>query len=269
MAASNAANALAHQLAEAFGATGIQLVQRPSRAVEWLVVDLLQPIAPTAAGRPEEGLNRLSACLYGLLPIRRVAVLRWDSLGRIVTILRPGTAGLVQETGETLPAEALPLHSMVALNVGVLIARPGLTRPLPSPLRQLLGHHPALLLPLAGGSAMTGAALISWQRLPHEGEMTLAFALVRCAGVMSAPEEDAAAHLAPRRGVPVQREQDPLSHLSPREREVVQLVAMGLRNKEIAARLRISERTVKFHLGRIFAKLGVDSRTELLLRVMD
>src|SRR5438128_1117023 len=38
--------------------------------------------------------------------------------------------------------------------------------------------------------------------------------------------------------------------LSPREREVVQLLAAGLRNKEIALRLQISEKTVKFHLGR-------------------
>ena len=48
----------------------------------------------------------------------------------------------------------------------------------------------------------------------------------------------------------------------------MQLVAAGLRNKEIALRLQISEKTVKFHLGRIFDKLGVDSRTELLLRAI-
>ena len=46
------------------------------------------------------------------------------------------------------------------------------------------------------------------------------------------------------------------------------MVAAGLRNKEIALRLRISEKTVKFHLGRIFDKLGVDSRTEVLLRAL-
>jgi DNA-binding NarL/FixJ family response regulator len=55
--------------------------------------------------------------------------------------------------------------------------------------------------------------------------------------------------------------------LSPREREVVSLLVKGLRNKEIAAHLHISERTVKFHVGRIFDKLCVDSRVEVLLRV--
>lgn len=48
--------------------------------------------------------------------------------------------------------------------------------------------------------------------------------------------------------------------LSAREREVLAAVAKGERNKEIAARLEISERTVKAHLANVFNKLGVDSR---------
>ena len=48
--------------------------------------------------------------------------------------------------------------------------------------------------------------------------------------------------------------------LSDREREVLVGVAQGERSKEIAARLGISERTVKAHLDSIFNKLGVDSR---------
>jgi DNA-binding NarL/FixJ family response regulator len=50
--------------------------------------------------------------------------------------------------------------------------------------------------------------------------------------------------------------------LTGRELEILKLVADGLRNKEIAARLSISERTTKFHLTTIFQKLGVSSRTE-------
>jgi DNA-binding NarL/FixJ family response regulator len=53
--------------------------------------------------------------------------------------------------------------------------------------------------------------------------------------------------------------------LSLREEEVVQHVARGLRNAEIAARLSISEETVKTHLNRIFRKLGVRDRIELAL----
>lgn len=56
-----------------------------------------------------------------------------------------------------------------------------------------------------------------------------------------------------------------LSHaprLSPREREVLRHVAAGLSNKEIAAQLGISERTVKFHVTAIFEKLGAENRAQ-------
>jgi DNA-binding NarL/FixJ family response regulator len=51
--------------------------------------------------------------------------------------------------------------------------------------------------------------------------------------------------------------------LSRREIELVRFVAQGLRNKEIAARLSISEGTVKIHLHNIYGKLGVGNRVEL------
>jgi len=50
--------------------------------------------------------------------------------------------------------------------------------------------------------------------------------------------------------------------LTEREIEVLQLIAQGLQNKEIAARLTISERTVKFHVSAILDKLGAGNRTE-------
>ena len=53
-----------------------------------------------------------------------------------------------------------------------------------------------------------------------------------------------------------------LEPLTRREREVLQMLAAGLGNKEIAGRLSISEHTVKFHVASILGKLGASSRTE-------
>lgn len=50
--------------------------------------------------------------------------------------------------------------------------------------------------------------------------------------------------------------------LSPREREILALLAEGLGNKIVAARLGISEHTVKTHVASIFQKLGADTRAE-------
>jgi len=54
-------------------------------------------------------------------------------------------------------------------------------------------------------------------------------------------------------------------NLSKREREIVSLVAQGLKNREIADKMFISEQTVKNHLHNIFDKVGVSDRLELAL----
>ncbi len=53
-----------------------------------------------------------------------------------------------------------------------------------------------------------------------------------------------------------------VERLTPREIEVLQLLSEGLGNKEIAARLNVSEHTAKFHVASIMGKLGAASRTE-------
>jgi two-component system, NarL family, response regulator YdfI len=53
-----------------------------------------------------------------------------------------------------------------------------------------------------------------------------------------------------------------VEELTARELEILQLLALGLTNKQIASRLRISAHTVKFHISTIFSKLGTTNRVE-------
>ncbi len=61
-------------------------------------------------------------------------------------------------------------------------------------------------------------------------------------------------------------ERESFDELTPRELEVLGLIATGLRNREIAGRLVISERTVGNHISNIFAKLQVADRTQAIVR---
>ena len=56
--------------------------------------------------------------------------------------------------------------------------------------------------------------------------------------------------------------------LTPREIQVLELVAEGLSNKRIAARLDISDQTVKFHVSSICGKLGAANRTDAVRRAL-
>ncbi|WP_336053955.1 response regulator transcription factor [Streptomyces sp. CA2R101] len=57
-------------------------------------------------------------------------------------------------------------------------------------------------------------------------------------------------------------ETDALSSLSPREREILGLIGEGLTNRQIGKRLYLSEKTVKNHISRLLAKLGVERRIQ-------
>ena len=52
--------------------------------------------------------------------------------------------------------------------------------------------------------------------------------------------------------------------LTPREREISRLVSTGMRNREIAEALNVTEQTIKFHISNIYAKLEIDNRTKLV-----
>ena len=90
---------------------------------------------------------------------------------------------------------------------------------------------------------------------PHD----VAAAIRATARGASALSPTATSRLVARIGVP---------GLTPREAQIVELVAHGKTNKEVAAALRVAESTVKTHLLSIFAKLGVESRTAAVTEAM-
>jgi DNA-binding CsgD family transcriptional regulator len=258
------------------GAPGLRLLSEPSPAMIAVVTGLLWPGALTPAVQRDEVRLRLLDLLRHLLAAHRLIVLRWEPSSVSYTAWHADSVGALQITGKSIPAQAVPLPLVTMQGVGVLIERLHGAGQVDPAMVELLGALPALLVPLPGEHSENGEddiLALCVDAVPPEGELALALALLRRAATVlehphivqrpPRPSGRAARHA----GVASTPPSTDLG-LSPREREVVQLVAAGLRNKEIALRLQISEKTVKFHLGRIFDKLGVDSRTEVLLQAL-
>jgi len=67
----------------------------------------------------------------------------------------------------------------------------------------------------------------------------------------------------------VRRSRLPLNELTARERAVLERIAEGLDNSEIAASLGLSEKTVRNHITRVFDKIGVEHRYQAIVRARD
>jgi two-component system, NarL family, response regulator YdfI len=123
---------------------------------------------------------------------------------------------------------------------------------------------PVILLIPNNSSAIVSQALRLGVRgilspSPEPRQLAAALEAVVSELVVLGSESGAPARPATSRGAPLDELAEPLT---PREREVLRLLACGLGNKDIAARLIISEHTAKFHVASILGKLGASSRTE-------
>lgn len=123
---------------------------------------------------------------------------------------------------------------------------------------------PILLLTADLEEAAQLSGLPVWGVLPLDAsEKELSAALHALAEGLWAGSPALIQGLLERRPLPVLDEAEQVvDPLTERERQVLQLTAQGLANKQIASSLDISENTVKFHLSSLYAKLGVTSRTE-------
>jgi DNA-binding CsgD family transcriptional regulator len=153
---------------------------------------------------------------------------------------------------------------LVAARCGVLLGAPDAEEDLRTALETDDGH----------AKVESGRGwLVLGSLLRRRGNRRLAGdALQRAHGTLTACEAGAWVERAAEElracGYPVAGSQgDPVGTLTPQEARVVQLVARGSRNREVAAALFLSEKTVETHLAAAFRKLGVRSRAQLAARL--
>ena len=116
--------------------------------------------------------------------------------------------------------------------------------------------------------ALHGLPLRGWAIVSRDASAAELRAATAAAaqGFVFLPAAMSARLLPMRAPTPAAPAEGALEPLTPREREVLELLAHGLSNRQIAERLGISEHTAKFHVASISGKLGAASRTEAVSR---
>jgi DNA-binding NarL/FixJ family response regulator len=193
------------------------------------------PLARGGLGAMLEGMPRVKA--VGLAGTAEAASLAGQLLPDVV-LLDVGDGEL-----EDLDAIARLAAAQPGLPIVALAADQGA-------LAQALGFGASALLPAAVDSETLAAALLASAR-----------------GLVSIPRQEIAT-LLPHEERIEPALNAPTESLTPRELEVLQLMARGLTNRQIARRLEISEHTVKFHAGAVLGKMNARSRAEAVARAI-
>lgn len=190
----------------------------------------------------------------------RVLLLGDDPLARsALTALFAHDAELTL-VGQGGPGEGASLAQ--ALDPDVILWDMGLARAPDDERAEAAPAFDAPLLALVAGEAQVGEARTSGARgiLRRDAEAPRLLAALRAVvqGLSVFDEASSGALLRPAARDPL----EPIEPLTPRELEVLQLLAAGQSNKQIAQRLSISEHTAKFHVAKLLQKLGAASRSE-------
>ncbi|QII06673.1 response regulator transcription factor [Rhodococcoides fascians A25f] len=169
----------------------------------------------------------------------------------------------VSEVARLLPDVVLMDVRMPEMN-GLDAARAILSASLPSPVRILMLTtfdiddyvYEALALGASGFLLKDAPAeeLIRGVRVVAAGDALLAPSVTRRLIADVTARRGTRRHTSPR-----------LSDLTPREREVLELIATGMSNSEIAGSLFLAEQTVKTHVGKVLAKLGLRDRAQAVV----
>jgi DNA-binding NarL/FixJ family response regulator len=179
----------------------------------------------------EEDIEVVARCSDGSQAIE--AVIRHEPDVLVLDLRMPGADGV---------AVMRVLHEMKSSTRAVLLAGAVTDRELVECLR--FGVRGVVL------KEMAPAKLVQCVRTVHAGEVWVEKQSMTLAVELMLRREAGGRELS--------------GYLTRRELEVVHLVAAGLRNREIAEQLMVSEGTVKTHLHSIYMKLGIDSRMQLL-----
>jgi ATP/maltotriose-dependent transcriptional regulator MalT len=237
-----------------------------------------RPFAGAALGLLELGLGQPDAAVAALEPVAEITeanglraphIVHWepDLIEALVRLGRPEEAArsLDKLENQARRAESAWALAATARCRGLLASEEDVEKR----FEEALDHHRRMGSPFERART----ELCYGERLRRAGQRTRARAPLRAAltgfGRLGAkPWADRARVELKATGERVRRH-DPSARdrLTPHELQVAFLVADGATNREAAASLFVTSKTIEFHLGRIYRKLGIRSRTELSLRI--
>ena len=221
-----------------------------------------------ATGRPADALERLKLIVAEGHGLYRLAVI--DDL-----VESAARAGRRDEALEPLAAwqafarhPGIVLGELVLARAGALLAGPD---DADERFREALEAHARVPWPFAHArTELSYGEFLRRARRKSDARVQLRAAYERFEALGAAPWADrAAAELRATGETARKRDVSTIDQLTPQELQIARLVAEGARNRDIAARLFLSPKTVEYHLRKIFQKLDIGSRVDLIRLVAD